>query len=67
MLSNDISNLEFLLSINPEKAVKDDVKNPFITNHVIPLIKKVEFWYIYAFITELWMTNSYIIKILLGI
>jgi hypothetical protein len=42
MLIKKDSNLEFLLALDPEEAVKDDVKNNFITKHVIPFIKKVD-------------------------
>jgi hypothetical protein len=43
MLRNRDYSRELLMAINPETALKDDLKNPFITNHLIPLIKKVEF------------------------
>jgi hypothetical protein len=46
MLSDMDSNQEFFTAINPKTALKDDVKNQFLTNHLIPFIEKVELWYI---------------------
>jgi hypothetical protein len=62
-LSNTDSKLEFLLAISPKEALKDDVENTFIINHVLPLIKKVQFCYTRVFITELLIASSNIIKI----